>query len=134
MGVFSLLACSTFFVEVFLVVNLIFYLLPACSTSFHEAFIFGLSLCNSYLIFYCKYIFPCLQYIFSSIVCSKLFLLRFLFGKLFACRWSWWLQSWISSTPTWYQSLPAASCLKDFRSRDLETNPSLFVHFSSIWG
>ena len=61
--------------------------------------------------------------IFSSIVCSKLFLLRFLFDKLFACKWSWWLRSWILSTPT-NMKTPKYT-LDNWRKRLNILNPSL---------
>ena len=118
----SLFPSSIFppFVDVCLVVNLIFLYLPTCSTSFHEAFLFCLSfIINSsihiaILIFYCE-IFSCA--VFASSSCS----LGFSSASYLHCRWSWRISGVGFSTPTWYQSLPAASCSKDFLSRDLES-------------
>ena len=76
------------FVDICLVVNLIFLHLPACSTSFHEAFIFGLSfIVNSFhsieiLISYCE-IFSCV------VLTSRSFSLGFSSTSYFHCRWSW---------------------------------------------
>ena len=123
-----------FFVEVCLVVNLIFYHLLSYSTSFLEAFIFGLSLIVNSIHSHTNFIFL-LWNIFSSIVCSKLFLLRFPFNKLSVCRWSWhtielnFINSYMVLEPPSYFLFEGF--LKPwFR----DTNPSLFVHFSSIRG
>ena len=61
-------------------VNLIFYLLPACSTSFHEAFLFGLSFIVkksiriAILIFYYE-IFTCAVFASSSLLQVKHFVI-----------------------------------------------------------
>lgn len=117
------------FVKECLVVNLIFYHLPTCSTSFLEAFISGLSLIVNSSIHiaisfsYCE-IFSLV--FFTSSSCSFGFsLASYLHASDLGKLWSW-----ISSTPTWYQSLPVASCLKDFfLSRDSETQTLVYLWF-----
>ena len=130
----TLIEDSPPFVHICLVVNHIVYHLLACSTSFLEAFIFGLSLIVNSFHFHIVILFSYCEILSCPLFASSSLLPRFLFSKLFALQVILATSRVGFSTPTWYQSLPVASCSKDFWNHDLKAQTLVWLcNFSSIW-